>query len=122
MANIIQYMPFLDDEELALVGSLAATMNENQAQIFSHGYLTSRKEPQTILAVSVIGLVSFPGLQRLVLGQIGLGLLYLFTGGLLLIGSIYDLVKYKRLTFEYNRKVAEHIAARVLNPPIVGHQ
>ena len=122
MANIIQFMSYLDEEELALVGSLVAPMNENQAQMFSYGYQARRKDPQTILAVSVVGLVSLPGLQRFVLGQIGLGFLYLFTGGLLLIGSIFDLVNYKRLTLEYNQKVAEQIAARILNPPIVEHQ
>lgn len=118
MANIIQFMPELDEEELTLVAGLVAPMNENQAQLFSYGYRARRKESQTILVASVVGLFSLPGFQRFFLGHIGLGFLYIFTGGLLLVGSIFDLVNYKRLTFEYNRKVAEQIAARILNPPI----
>jgi TM2 domain-containing membrane protein YozV len=93
-------------------------MNESQARVFSQAYRMKRKEPQTILVASVIGLVSLPGLQRFFLDQIGLGLLYLFTGGLLLIGSIVDLVNYKKLTLEYNRRVAEQIAAKILNPSL----
>ena len=94
---------------------LVASMDEKQAQLFSYAYRAKRKEPQTILVASVIGLVSVPGLQRFLLGQIGLGFIYLFTGGLLLIGSIVDLVRYKKLTLEYNQKVAEEVAARIIN-------
>lgn len=42
-----------------------------------------------------------------------MGLLYLFTGGLCLIGTIIDLVNYKRLAFEYNSTIAQQAAAMV---------
>ncbi|MBK6913032.1 MAG: TM2 domain-containing protein [Ignavibacteriales bacterium] len=49
------------------------------------------------------------GIHRFVLGNIGLGILYVLTGGLCLIGTIVDLVNYKKLTFEYNQKVAQEV-------------
>jgi TM2 domain-containing membrane protein YozV len=117
MADIAHIMPDLEGEELTLVESLAAPMNEEQAQVFSSAYRAGRREPQTILVLSVVGLFTFPGLQRFFLGQTGLGFLYLFTGGLLLIGSIFDLANYKSLTLEYNRKAVERMATRILNTP-----
>jgi hypothetical protein len=42
-----------------------------------------------------------------------MGLLYLFTAGLCLIGSIIDLVNYKAKAFEYNQKVADEVARMV---------
>ena len=47
------------------------------------------------------------------IGQIGMGLLYLFTGGLCLIGTIIDLINYQDLAFEYNRKMILESAAIV---------
>jgi hypothetical protein len=47
------------------------------------------------------------------LGEVGIGLLYLFTGGLLLIGTIADIVKHKELAFNYNRQVARRIASNL---------
>jgi TM2 domain len=91
MADIARIMPDLEGEELALVENLAAPMNEDQAHVFSSAYRGVRKEPQTVLMLSVVGLFMFPGLQRFFLGQTGLGFLYFFTGGLILIGSIFDL-------------------------------
>jgi hypothetical protein len=38
-----------------------------------------------------------------------MGILYLLTGGLCLIGTIVDLINYKNLAFEYNQKVAQEI-------------
>jgi hypothetical protein len=42
-----------------------------------------------------------------------MGLLYLFTGGLCLIGTIVDLVNHKSLSFEFNQKVARQVAGMV---------
>ena len=47
--------------------------------------------------------------SRFILGQIGMGILYLFTVGLCFIGTIVDLVNYKQLTLEYNQQQAQEI-------------
>ena len=46
-------------------------------------------------------------------GENGMGILYFFTGGLCLIGTIVDLVNHKRLTFEYNQQMARESMAMV---------
>jgi hypothetical protein len=39
-------------------------------------------------------------------GQIGMGILYLFTGGLCIVGTIVDTINHKKLAFEYNQQMA----------------
>jgi TM2 domain-containing membrane protein YozV len=51
-------------------------------------------------------LLGFAGIQRFLVGQIGMGLLYFFTGGLCLIGTILDIVNHKQLADEYNAQMA----------------
>jgi hypothetical protein len=46
-------------------------------------------------------------------GQVGTGFLYLFTWGLLLFGTISDVVKYRELALTYNRQVAGRIACNL---------
>jgi hypothetical protein len=46
-------------------------------------------------------------LQDPISDHLNLGLLYLFTAGLCLIGTIVDLVKHEEIAFEYNRTVAD---------------
>ena len=58
-----------------------------------------------MLIFCIVGLCVVPGLQRFIVGQIGMGLLYFFTVGLCFIGSIVDLVNHKDLAMEYNRKI-----------------
>src|SRR6476620_1856760 len=88
-------------------------MSHQQAQLFASAYREKRKDPHTVLLTAIVGLIAIPGLQRFWLGQIGMGFLLLFTWGLLLIGSISDLVRYKTLTLLYNQKVAQEIAANM---------
>lgn len=64
-----------------------------------------------ILVTTIIGFFGVAGVQRFVIGQIGMGLLYLFTGGLCLIGTIIDLINYRRLAYEYNVKEAQQVIA-----------
>ena len=66
-----------------------------------------------ILLATIIGFVIVAGIQRFLVGQIGMGLLYLFTAGLCFIGTIIDLINYQDLTFEYNRKMAVEAAAMI---------
>ncbi len=111
---ITHYLPELDEPERSFVAQLTASMSAADVQQFAFAYRRERKDPQTILILSVIGMVSVPGLQRFVLGQVGIGFLYLFTGGLLLIGTIVDIVNHKELAFTYNRQVARRIASNLL--------
>ena len=113
MPHITHYMPELQEPETTYLQSLVGRMTHDQIQVFASAYRQRRKDPHTVLLTAIIGLVAIPGLQRFWLGQIGLGFLLLFTWGLLLIGSISDLVRYKTLALMYNQRVAQEIATNM---------
>lgn len=110
MAKVIRYMPELDGEEQLYVAQLMKDMTEEQAEQFAHVYRQRRKDPTITLLTALLGFFVIAGVHRFILGQIGMGLLYLFTGGLCLIGTIVDLFNYKNLTYRYNRKQADEVA------------
>ena len=89
-------------------------MSDEQILQFASAYRQARKNPQTLRLMAVIGVVAVPGLHRFWLGQVGIGFLYLLTWGLLLIGTITDIVKYRELAFRYNQRVARGIANNLL--------
>ena len=49
-------------------------------------------------------------MNRFMMKQIGMGLLYFFTAGFCLIGTIVDILNYKSLTSAYNQKRALEVA------------
>jgi len=118
MPNVLQLMPTLEGDEMLYVQELIKDMNDSQVQQFAIAYMARRKDPSNILIFTVIGFVGFAGIQRFVLNQIGMGILYLFTLGLCYIGTIVDAVNHKKLAFEYNTKQAQQVASmiRSFNP------
>jgi TM2 domain-containing membrane protein YozV len=99
-------LPGITPEELAFLQQATAELTENQQKYFYMNYTSKRKSPQDMLIFCIVGLCLVPGLQRFITGQVGMGLLYLFTAGLCLVGSIMDLVNHKDLAMEYNKKMA----------------
>ena len=111
MAEIYTFIPEAQGQELMLLQETTKDYTEDQVKTFATMYRARRRDPQTILLVTILGFVIVAGLQRFMTGQIGMGLLYLFTAGLCFIGTIIDLINYQDLTFEYNRKVILETAA-----------
>jgi TM2 domain-containing membrane protein YozV len=103
--NPFMAFPGISPEEMGFLQQGVSQLNETQQRHFYMIYSGKRKSPQDMLIFCIIGFW-IPGLQRFVIGQIGMGILYLFTGGLCLIGSIVDIVNHKTLALEYNRKMA----------------
>lgn len=106
-------LPGIDGEEMMFIKESIKDLTEEQQKTFIMLYQGRRKDPQMILICTVIGLLGIAGIQRFLLGQVGMGILYFFTGGLCLIGTIVDLVNHKKLTLEYNQRVViecRHIA------------
>ena len=68
-------------------------------------YRSKRKDPQLILILCLLGLVGIAGLQRFIIGHVGMGVLYFFTAGLCFIGTIVDTINHKELALEYNAKM-----------------
>lgn len=110
MANVFTVLPDIDGEELGYIQMLMADMSDERALQFAMMYRARRKDPQMILILSLPGFFSVAGIQRFVLGQIGMGILYFLTGGLCFIGTIVDMVNYRRLAAEYNQQQAYEVA------------
>lgn len=104
--NFLLTLPGIDNIELQFLQNLVTGMNDQQKQQFLSIYGARRKDPQTILLLSLLGLVVIAGIHRFVLEEIGMGILYFFTGGLCLIGTIVDAINYKSLTWKFNQAKA----------------
>ena len=115
MANVYELMPEIMGEEQMYVAGLIKNLDDNQARNFANIYRTRRRDPQTILLLTLVGFLGVAGIQRFITDQIGLGILYLLTGGICMIGTIIDLVNYKKIAFEYNQKQANQIAVMIKN-------
>ena len=113
MANVMQLLPELPPGEQAAISGIVQNVSDENAQMFAMAYRSQRKDETTILILTLIGLVLIAGIQRFVLGHIGLGILYLLTAGLCLIGTIVDAVNHKKLASEYNVKIAHQIAVNL---------
>ena len=111
MANVYELMPEIMGEEQMYIAGLLKNLDENQARSFANIYRTRRRDPQTILLLTLVGFLGVSGIQRFITDQIGLGILYLLTGGICLIGTIID--NYKKIAFEYNQKQANQIAVMI---------
>lgn len=109
MARIINLMPELEPDELNYIQSLVQNMSDAEAQQFANIYRSRRKDPQSILIMTILGFFLVAGIQRFYLGQILMGLLYFFTGGFCLVGTIIDLINHKRLAYEYNVSEAQNV-------------
>ncbi len=106
-------LPGMQPDELIYLENLTSNLNEEQMNLFISMYSSKRKTSDTILICTILGFVVVAGIQRFVLGQIGMGILYLFTGGLCLVGTIVDLVNHKKLTSEFNQKQALETMAMI---------
>jgi len=106
-------IPALEGEELVHLQSITRELSDEQLQSFIAVYNGKRRKTDDILIGCILGFVCVGGIQRFMVKQNGMGLLYLFTGGLCLIGTIVDLVNHKKLTFEYNQQMARESLAMV---------
>lgn len=113
MAKIIDVLPEVTGEEMVYIQNLLKDLDDEKARSFASVYRSRRRDPQMILILTIIGFFGIAGIHRMVLNQIGMGILYFFTAGLCFIGTIIDLVNYQKLAFEYNQKVANEIALMV---------
>lgn len=115
MANVLRHLPELEGMELGYIQGLMKNMDDDQASLFAQVYRARRKDSQMILILTLLGFFGFAGLHRFILGQIGLGILYILTLGLCFIGTIVDLVNYKSLAYEYNVKMAHETLSMISN-------
>ena len=110
MANVLQLIPDAEPDEMMYLHALMEPMNDMQAGMFASMYRSRRKEPTMILLLTLVGFLGIAGINRFVLGQMGMGVFYFFTWGFCWIGVIVDLINHKKLTSEYNQKQAFEVA------------
>jgi TM2 domain-containing membrane protein YozV len=113
MAKVIDVLPEATGDEMMYLQNIVKEMDDDTARRFASVYRARRREPLLILVTALLGFVAIAGVHRFILNQIGMGILYLFTGGLCLIGTIVDAVNYQKLAFEYNSKVANEVLMQI---------
>jgi TM2 domain-containing membrane protein YozV len=110
MANVLQLIPDAEPDEMMYLHMLMEPMNDAQAGMFATIYRSRRKEPTMILLLTLVGFLGIAGINRFVLGQTAMGIVYFLTGGFCFIGVVIDLINHKKLTSEYNQKQAFEVA------------
>ncbi len=96
----------MSPEEYSYLQQVMVGMDERQTQSFVMFYSGKRKSPQDILLFTILGFLGIAGIQRFVVGQMGMGILYILTAGLCFIGTIVDVINHKSIATDYNQKAA----------------
>ena len=111
--NFFNLIPSLEGEELVFLQSITRDLPEDKQQNFIAVYNSKRRKTDQVLLGCIIGFFGVAGIQRFMVGQNGMGILFFFTGGFCFIGTIIDIVNHKALTFEYNQQMARESMAMV---------
>lgn len=111
--NLMNLIEAMEGEELVFLQNFTQDLSQDQLQNFVMVYNGKRRKADHILLGCLVGFVAVGGVQRFMVGQTGMGILYLFTGGLCLVGTIIDTINHKKLAFEYNQQMARESMAMV---------
>jgi TM2 domain-containing membrane protein YozV len=104
--NSFTMLSGITPEEFNFLQQATVGLNDQQLDNFRMLYQGKRRNPTDILLFTLLGFVVVAGVQRFVVGQIGMGIIYLLTGGFCLIGTIVDCINYKKLANDYNKDMA----------------
>lgn len=108
--DIMVMLPKAELSEVEYLSGVLHDMSEEDVVSFLSIYKGRRLDPVMILAFSLgAPFVGVSGIHRFMTGQIGMGILYLFTGGLCMIGNIVDAINHKSIAWEHNRKIVDEI-------------
>ncbi len=104
--NSFSMLSGITPEEFLFLQQATVGLNEHQLNTFKMLYMGKRRNPTDILLFTLLGLVGFNGIQRFVVGQIGMGIIYIITFGFCWIGTIVDLINHKSIANNYNKDMA----------------
>ena len=113
MADVVQLFPELEIEELVLIGRFVSDMTDEQGSQFAAVYRAKRHNDLTMVALWFPSVIGIAGLHRFYAGQIGMGLIYLFTMGFCFVGTLIDAFRSTTLTYNYNYELAKATAAMI---------
>ncbi|WP_158825577.1 TM2 domain-containing protein [Mucilaginibacter lacusdianchii] len=105
-ANFYTMFSGITPEEMAFLQQATVGLTENQQRNFISIYGGKRRTPQDILLFTLLGFVGVAGVQRFLVGQVGMGIIYLLTGGFCGIGTVVDIINHKSIATDYNRDMA----------------
>lgn len=112
-SKLMMMLPNLQPEELMYIKSIAGNMNESQMEQFVLLYQGKRKDSQTLLLLCLLAFFGVAGVQRFMVGQTGMGVLYILTWGFCGIGQLIDIINIKSITTKYNQSQAMETASMV---------
>ncbi|MET6999317.1 TM2 domain-containing protein [Chitinophaga defluvii] len=104
-------LPGIEQEELLWLQELTKHYPPEKLEQFIALYQLKRRDPEAVLICSLFGLVAIAGIQRFLLNQIAMGILYLFTLGFCFVGSIVDAINYRKLAWEFNKRASVEAAS-----------
>jgi TM2 domain-containing membrane protein YozV len=104
--QMLLMLPDLQPDELVLIQNITKDMTENQQKQFYLVFKGKRKDKRDLMILTLIGFFGVAGLQRFVVGEIGMGILFLVTFGFCGIGTIIDLIHVDTMCSRYNQKQA----------------
>jgi len=81
---------------------MKAELTEEEALRFDMALRDKLRDTGTMTLLAVLGFIGIAGIHRFMLGQVGMGILYLLTGGLCWIGTIVDMARMSSMVTEYN--------------------
>jgi TM2 domain-containing membrane protein YozV len=111
--NAFNLIPALEGEELLFIQSLTRELPADKMQNFVAVYNGKRRKTDQVLLGCILGFFGISGIQRFMVGQNGMGILFLLTFGFCWIGTIIDIINHKQLTFDYNQQMARESMAMV---------
>ncbi|NIG52500.1 TM2 domain-containing protein [Chitinophaga sp. Cy-1792] len=99
-------LPGIEPEEKIWLDQLTSAYTQEKKDKFLMLYQSKRRDPQSILIFTLLGLVGFAGVHRFVTDRIGLGIIYFFTCGIFFLGTLIDAINYKRIAWDFNKREA----------------
>lgn len=104
--KILIAIPDITPEEMMYVMNVVKGLKEDDIDQFLFLYKGKRKNTQEIMIMTLIGFLGVAGIQRFMVKQTGMGIVFLLTLGFCYIGTIVDLVNHKSLANNYNQQMA----------------
>jgi len=111
--KILMMLPNIQADELANIQNLCKDMLPNQIDSFLMMYQGRRKDTQTLVLVTLLAFFGVAGIQRFIVGETLMGVLYVLTWGFCGIGQLIDLINARNITSNYNNKQAIEVASMV---------
>ena len=106
-------LPGIQPDELLVIKALTKDMSESQGKQFFAFYKSRRKDQQMMMLLTLVGFLGFAGIQRFIIGDIVMGILFFITMGFCGIGTIVDLINIKKMTSDFNQNEAMETAKMV---------